>query len=163
MLTRRKLAPLHDHRLEEIRLARPGERREQPPGWLGEEGVVTGRWPRRLGLAWILVCAAAIAVEPAPADPADPVPVWATALFFSLVGALGVMAGGLARRQRLGLVASVVAAGVALLGAVLCPVSDHHGTVGAWWYLQMVGFTGLMGAGLVGLRRARPPLASPTG
>lgn len=162
MHTRSKLAPLQDHRLDEVRLDRRGRR---PPlsRWVGEEGVVAGGWPRRLGLAWIVVFAVAIAVEPAPARPDAPVPGWATALFFAIVAALGVMAGGLARRQRLGLVASVVAGGLALLGTALCPVSEHHREVGAWWYVQMAGFTSLMGASLAALRRARPPAAPPGG
>lgn len=154
MLTRNKLPQLQEDRLEEVTLAGPGRR---PPlaRWLTEDRAVTGRWPRGLGIAWVAVFVAAIAVEPAPANANAPEPVWATLLFFVMIAALGAMATGLARRQRLGLVASVVAGGLALVATVMCPVSGHHGNVGAWWYLQMTGFTGLIGASLYGLRRSR--------
>lgn len=156
MLTRSKLPQLHEDHLDEVTLVTTGPR---PPlsRWLTERRVVTGRWPVGLGLAWLAVYGAAIVVEPAPAHPDAAVPVWATLMFFALFAGLGTMAGGLARRQRLGLVASVFAGGLALLGAVMCPVSNHHEAIGAWWYLEIVGFTGLVGASLVGLRRSRSP------
>lgn len=161
MLTRSKLAQLHENRVEEVALAAPGRR---PPlsRWLGEDGVVTGRWPLALGVAWVVVFALAIAFEPAPADPDAAVPAWVSLMSLTMFGALGTMAAGLGRRQRLGLVASVVAGGVALFGAVMCPISAHHESIGAWWYLQMAGFTGLMGASLVALRRSRPVSLSPS-
>lgn len=161
MLTRSKLAQLHENRVEEVTLTAPGHR---PPlsRWLGEDGAVTGRWPAALGVAWVAVFAAAFALEPAPADPNAAVPAWAAVMSLAMFAALGTTAAGLGRRQRLGLVASVVAGGIALFGSVMCPVSGHHASIGAWWYLQMAGFTGLIGAGLVGLRRSRsvpPPTA----
>jgi len=154
MLTRSKLPQLHEDRLEAVSLTAPPTR---PPlgRWLTDAGVVTGRWPRGLGLAWVAVFAAAIAVEPAPANPNAPEPIWASIVFFVLIATLGTMAAGLAHRQRLGLVASVAAGGLALVATVMCPVSDHHSSVGAWWYLQMVGFASLVGASLIGLRRSR--------
>lgn len=163
MLTRSKLPQLHENRLEEVTLTAGGRR---PPlaGWLTEDRAITGRWPIGMGMAWVAVFAAAIAVEPASTNPDAPEPLWASLLFFVLIAGLGTMAGGLARRQRIGLVASVVAGGLALVATVMCPVSGHHGGVGAWWYLQMGGFTALIGASLVGLRRSRsrPHAAAPT-
>ena len=155
MLTRSKLAQLHEDRVEEVTLAAPARR---PPlsRWLGEHQAVTGRWPAGLGVAWVVVFGAAFALEPASSDPEAAVPVWAVAMSFAMFATLGTMAGGLGRRQRLGLVASVVAGGLALFGAVMCPVSGHHGSIGTWWYLQMAGFSGLIGASLVVLRRSRP-------
>ena len=159
MLTRSKVQQLHDDRLDEVRLS--GAASRPPLGrWLTDGGVVAGRWPRGLGLAWTAVFAAAIVVEPAPANPGAPEPLWAGILFLGLFAALGAMAAGLAHRQRLGLIASIAAGGLALVGTVMCPVSDHHSSVGAWWYLQMVGFSGLIGASLVGLRRSRSAPAS---
>lgn len=156
MLTRSKLVQLHDNRVEEVTLAAP---RRRPPlsRWLSERSVVPGRWPVGLGLAWVVVYAAAFALEPAPADPKAAIPVWMIVTSYAMFAALGTMAGGLARRQRLGLVVSVVAGGLALFGSVMCPISSHHESIGAWWYLQMAGFTGLIGASLVALARSRSP------
>lgn len=153
-LTRDALEELHDARLTEVRLEVP-RRRPRLDRWLTEPDVVRGRWPVGLGGAWIVVFTAAALLEPAPADPNGADPLWAGVLFLTLFAALGVMAAGLARRQRAGLVASVGAAGLALLASALCPVSGHHASVGAWWYLQMAGFTALVVAGLVGLGRSR--------
>lgn len=123
--------------------------------WLTERDVVPRRWPLGLGLAWLAVYAMAILLEPTPADPQAADPIWAVVLFTVLMGALAATCYGLARRQRLGLVASVAAAGLALAAAVSCPVSAHHQSIGAWWFLQMAGFTALMTGSLVGLTRSR--------
>lgn len=153
-LTRESLHRLHDERARSVGL--PAGRR--PPGlgrWLAEPGAVGRRWPRRLGLAWVAVLVGATLLEPAPADPDAAAPLWASVLFLALFAVLGVMAASLARRRRLGLVASAGAAGLGLLASALCPVSDHHSAVGAWWYLQMGGFTALVAASVAGLRRSR--------
>lgn len=153
-LTRTQLEELHDDHARQVRLTAPGRR---PPlrRWLTESGVVRGRWPQAMGLAWIAIFAAAIALEPAPADPEASEPLWASLMFLGLLAALAATWVGLARRQRVGFVASAAAAGLALFGSVMCPVSDHHASVGAWWYLQMAGFTGLVAASVTGLRRSR--------
>lgn len=153
-LTQSRLEQLHDDRYRRVGL-RPPVRRPGLRRWLGEPGVVPGRWPLGLALAWLAVLAAAVALEPAPAEPAAPEPVWAAVLFLGLLAALGTAWSGLSSRRRLGLVASVVAAGLGLAASAACPVSAHHVDVGAWWYLQMGGFTALVGAGLAGLRAAR--------
>lgn len=149
------LEELHDERTHWVDL-RPRE--AQVPRlarWLTEEGVVRGRWPLAVCVSWIAVYTMAIVLEPRPAEPSAPEPLWAVLLFMTLMGALGATCLGLARRQRLGLVASVGAAGLALGAAVMCPVSGHHTATGSWWFLQMGGFASLMGLGLVGLTRAR--------
>lgn len=153
-LTKTTLRQLQEDRPRRVRLTDGGRRR--PVGeWLTEDGALPARSARGLGLAWIAVFSVAIAVEPAPASD-TPEPLWASFLFLALMASLGAMAAGLARGRRLGLMASMAAAGLALVGTVMCPVSGHHAGVGAWWGVQMVGFTGLMAASLMGLRRTRP-------
>lgn len=154
-LTVDSLQELHEERSREVRLTAG---RPRPPlrEWLTEPGAVGRRWPRVLGAAWLVVFAAAAALEPAPADPDAPAPLWASLVFLALFGLLGVAAASLSRRQRAGLLASAGAAGLGLFASSMCPVSDHHTTVGAWWYLQMAGFTGLVALSLAGLRRSRP-------
>ena len=156
-LTRSRLEELHDDRCRTVALGGPPELTPLRT-WLTEEGTVPRGWPKRLGLAWIAALTAAVALEPAPAADASE-PLWASALFLAMMAALVGMAAGLARRQRLGLVAAAAAGGLALVAAVMCPVSGHHGGVGAWWFLQMGGFTALVAASLAGLRRSRsdPP------
>lgn len=154
-LTRDSLRQLHEERSREVRL-RPGSGPRRPLGeWVTEPGAVGRGWPGALAVAWIVVFAAATVLEPAPADPDAPAPLWASVAFLALFGLLGVAAAGLSRRQRGGLLASAGAAGLGLLASAMCPVSDHHTSVGAWWYLQMAGFTGLVGLSLAGLRRSR--------
>jgi len=156
-LTRSQVERLHEERFRQIDL-RPGETEPQAPRlvrWLTEPGAVGGRWPGVVCLSWIAVYAMAILLEPPAANPDAPEPLWAMLLFFTLMCALGSACIGLARRQRLGLVASVGAAGLALGAAIMCPVSGHHQAVGTWWYLQMGGFTCLAGLSLVGLTRSR--------
>ena len=155
-LTRDKLEQLHEERSREVRLS---ARRRRPPlgDWLNEPGAVGPRWPAVLAVAWVVVFAAATTLEPAPADPDAPAPLWASLVFLALFGLLGVSAAALSRRQRTGLLASAGAAGLGLLASAMCPVSDHHTAVGAWWYLQMAGFTGLVGLSVAGLRRSRTP------
>lgn len=154
-LTVDSLQELHEDRAREVRLA-AGRGPRRPVGeWLGEPDAVGRRWPAAIAVAWVVVLAAATALEPAPADPDAPAPLWASVVFLALFGLLGVAAASLSRRQRTGLLASAGAAGLGLLASAMCPVSDHHTTVGAWWYLQMAGFTGLVGLSLAGLRRSR--------
>ena len=152
MLTRTKLPQLEDHRLGEVSLTQPASR-VPLDRWLTEDGVVGRHWPRILLVAWVVALAAAVILEPAPADPNASEPLWASVLFLGLFAALGATAADLARRQRAGLVASVVAGGLALVASVMCPVSGHHGGVGAWWYLQMGVFTGVIALSLRALRR----------
>ena len=152
-LTRTRLRELHRHELRRVDL--DPERGDRPLlRWLTEPGTVP-RWaPYALALAWVAVYSAALALEPAPARN-GPSPAWGIALDVAMLGASRVAIFGLRARQRLGLVASVAAAGVALVAAVMCPVSGHHAHVGAWWLAQMSGFVGLGGLSLVALRASR--------
>lgn len=157
-LTRDQLRDLRDDRLRPVLLpvaaaapaARPSRRE-----WAVAPDAVSPACRRGLALAWVVVLTGVLLLEPAPADPAPGDPVWAVALFLALSGALAAMGIGLARGRRAGLLAGVGAAGLALVGSVMCPVSAHH-AIGTWWFLQMAGFAALMGATLVALRRSRP-------
>ncbi len=131
-------------------------KRERPSfgRWLTERGVVP-RWsPAALAVGWIATLQLLYALEPAPAR-SGPSPTWAVALTIVSMVALAATAMGLAGRQRLGLVASMGAVGVFLVGAVMCPASGHHAAVGSWWYGQLAALTVLGGASLAGLRLAR--------
>jgi len=156
-LTRHPLQDLSDETVQQVDLAPPLAARPAVDlrAWITEPAAVSRRWGQALAVAWVLVYSAAVLLEPAPADPNAADPLWAVALFMGLTAALGAMAVGLARGRRIGLVAGVAAAGLALFGAVMCPVSAHHAGIGAWWFVQMAGFVGLMGATLVALRRSR--------
>lgn len=151
----RQLNELHDDQFRRVELEPAVPQAPRLARWLTEEGVVRGRWPLAVGLSWIAVYTMAILLEPRPTHPEAAEPLWATLLFMTLMGVLTATCVGLVRRQRLGLVASVAAAGLALGAAVMCPVSGHHAGVGAWWFLQMGGFASLMALGLAGLTRAR--------
>ena len=157
-LTRRQLQELHEERPRQVDLAstpRPGR---SIRAWLTDPEAVPARWSAGLGLAWVLVWTAVLALQPEPTDADAVAPLWAVLVLLALMAALMGMGMALARRQRAGMVASVAAAGFFLLDSVLCPVSGHHGTVGTWWFAQMAGFTALVGLGLAGLRAsARPP------
>ena len=153
-MTRRQLEQLRQDRIRRLDLRRP-QRRAAMAAWLTEREAVPRRWAAALALAWVGVYSGALAIQPRAADPSEPEPAWALLLFLALVVALSLTWYGLAGRLRLGLVASVVGAGVALASAVMCPVSGHHGAVGWWWYTQLAGFTALAGLGLLALRRSR--------
>ena len=157
-LTRDQLRHLHEDRVRPVRLPVPSTGtppRRSVRDWALEPGVVAARWRYGLPLAWVAVLAVAVLLEPAPADPDAGDQIWATALFSLLLASLAAMGTGLGRGRRGGLIAGVGAAGLALTGSVLCPVSAHHVSVGAWWYLQMAGFVALMAATVVALRRSR--------
>jgi hypothetical protein len=107
-------------------------------------GPLSRSWGFVLMAAWVLVIAVGLAVEPAPADPDAPVPLVADLLSMGLLTAWGAMAAGVFQRRRFAAAASLVA-GVGLLALTLgCPVSGHHGGIGAWWGVQMAGAVGLL-------------------
>ena len=153
-LTPTRVSELQADELRRVELHGP----EKAPSfrrWLTQPDAVP-RWaPVALAVAWLATLQVVYALEPAPARD-GPSPGWAVAFEIAFVAALTATAMGLAGRRRLGLVASVGAVGVALFGAVMCPVSGHHVAVGAWWYIQLGVLAALGGASLVGLRLARP-------
>jgi peptidoglycan/LPS O-acetylase OafA/YrhL len=101
-------------------------------------------WGLALAVAWVVVVAVGMAVEPAPANPDAPVPLVADLLSTGLMATWGAMAAGIFQRRRFAAAASVVG-GLGLLAlTVACPASGHHGGIGAWWGVQMVGVVGLL-------------------
>ena len=156
---------LRELRREQLRQIQPPSQRllsdtddvvDDPSSPVGQTGS-SARAPLALGVSWVVVIALATAVEPPPVTPDAGQPLWASVWTIALLAALTATGVGLARRPRAGFSDSAVAAGVALFGAVMCPVSGHH-AVGAWWFAQMAGFMALGAASLLGLRsfRARP-------
>lgn len=153
-ITRARLRQLQADDLHQVSFNN-GEKPRSPGRWLTEPGALPAWVPPALAVAWLTTLPLVYALEPAPARD-GPTPVWGIALEVALIAALTATVMGLAGRRRLGLVASAGAVGVVLLGAVMCPVSGHHVTVGAWWYAQLAALTALGGASLAGLRWARP-------
>ncbi len=144
------------HRVELPSAETPSQETARSLGrWLTEPGALPVWAPVALVVAWLATLQVVYALEPAPARN-GPAPAWGVALEIAFIAALTATAVGLSRRRRLGLVASVGAVGVALFGAVMCPVSGHHVAVGAWWYAQLAALAALGGASLAGLRLARP-------
>jgi hypothetical protein len=67
---------------------------------------------------------------------------------------------GLLLRRRWSLAASLVAAGLLVFSTVMCPVSGHHATIGAWWVLQLGCGLGLLTASALGLQQGTAREAS---
>ncbi len=152
-LTGRRLRELHKEELRALSLEQvsPGEPAPADRPLLERVRRLTSGPHWGLLVAWVAFIAIAIALEPAPdrAEAAQPLwaGLWSTAMVVALV-ATGV---GLAGRRRVGFQASAIAGGLALFGAVMCPVSGHH-AIGAWWFVQMAGFAALGAVSLAGLR-----------
>jgi hypothetical protein len=145
---------LRELRKEELR-ALPLDRLSSPRRDLAERDrrILSGA-PWGLLAAWVAFIAIAVAIEPAPTRPEAAEPLWSGLWAIAMMGTLVATGVGLARRERSGFVASAFAGGVALFGAVMCPVSGHH-AVGAWWFVQMAGFAALGAVSLAGLRLFR--------
>ncbi|MDP8975010.1 MAG: hypothetical protein M3N28_01305 [Actinomycetota bacterium] len=150
-LTGRRLREL---RKEELR-ALPLDRLSGPrPDLVERDRRIVSGAPWALLAAWVAFIALAVAIEPAPTRPEAAQPLWSGLWGIAMMGTLAATGVGLARRERSGFVASAVAGGVALFGAVMCPLSGHH-AVGAWWFVQMGGFAALGALSLAGLRLSR--------
>jgi hypothetical protein len=122
--------------------------------WLGEP--ITSLWAAVGVVALLGANAAAMALEPAPANPNQPEP-WFVVLP-SLVVALGILTafGGLLARRRWGMAASLVAASVATVMVVACPISGHH-HFGLWWVGELACLGAWAGFSLAGLRSRAAP------
>ena len=151
-LTERRLHQLREEEVRPVHLG--GGKRPSVSGWIARPNALPRWLPVSLALAWVAFLPLARALEPSAAR-AEAAPWWALLLEVAFITTLIVAAMGLARRQRMGLLASAGAAGVALTAAVMCPVSGHHVAVGAWWFAQMGGFLALGAASLAGLRASR--------
>ena len=117
---------------------------------------ITGRWPAIGSIAWVVLLAIGIAVEPPPTNPNAVDPWFVSALGTLLLLALGSTLVGFWLRRRWGLAASLLASGMLVLSTVMCPVSGHHTGVGAWWVVQLGCGLGLVAASGLGLHRAQP-------
>jgi peptidoglycan/LPS O-acetylase OafA/YrhL len=117
---------------------------------------ITGRWPAIGSVAWLVLLAIGIAVEPPPTNPNAVDPWFVSALGTMLLLAMGGTLVGFWLRRRWGLAASLSASGLLVLSTIMCPVSGHHTGVGAWWVVQLGCGLGLVAASSLGLRRAQP-------
>ena len=111
-------------------------------------------WGIALVVAWVVVMAIGIAVEPAPVDPNAPVPLAVDLLALAQMSLWGVMAVGLFQRRRYTAAASLAGAGVLAVMAIACPASGHH-AIGAWWGVQMVAVASLLFVSGKALRSSR--------
>ena len=107
-------------------------------------GPLSRTWGVALVVAWVVVVAVGLMVEPAAADPDAPVPLVADLLSTGLLATWGAMAAGVFQRRRFAAAASMVG-GLGLLALTLgCPLSGHHAGIGAWWGVQIVGAVALL-------------------
>jgi len=120
-----------------------------------EEPRLTRGWSLGLVLAWAFIFATSVAVEPPPAHPNAPEPVAAMLLGTALMGAWTLMAVGLLARHPMGAKASFGAGVLFLAGAIACPVTGHHQSIGIWWFYELAGAAGLMALSLLALPRRR--------
>jgi len=124
-------------------------------GERAEERLSRG-WCLALVLAWAFIFSTAAAIEPPPAHPNAPEPVAAVLLGMALMGAWAFMGVGLLSRHSVGAKASFVAASLFLAGAIACPVTGHHQSIGLWWFYELAGAATLMALSLLALpRRSR--------
>ena len=118
---------------------------------------ISARWAVIGAVAWVVLLAVGIAVEPPPTNPDAVDPWFVSALGTLLLGGLLTTLAGLGLRRRWGLAASLVAAGMLVVSTVMCPVSGHHTGVGGWWVVQLGCALGLVATSILGWRRATPP------
>jgi peptidoglycan/LPS O-acetylase OafA/YrhL len=128
------------------------------PRW---QRIVTGfdrplgiEWGIALVVAWVVVMAVGIAVEPAPANPDAAVPLAVDLMGLLQMSLWGVMAAGVIQRRRYTAAASLAGAAVLGVMAIACPASGHH-AIGAWWGVQMVGVAALLALSGKALRSSR--------
>jgi hypothetical protein len=114
---------------------------------------IRGRWAAIEAVAWVVLLAIGIAVEPPPDNPNAVDPWFVSALGSLLLVVLLSTFAGFWLRRRWGLAASLVASGLLVVSTVMCPVSGHHIHVGAWWVVQLGCGLGLVTTSILGLRR----------
>jgi hypothetical protein len=117
---------------------------------------ISPRWAVIGAVAWVVLLAVGIAVEPPPTNPAAADPWFVSALATLLLGALLTTLAGLGMRRRWSLAASLVAAGMLMLSTLMCPVSGHHTGVGGWWVVQLGCGLGLVATSILAWWRATP-------
>jgi hypothetical protein len=141
----RKLRSLRPERVVEVDV---GHGEERP----AEERLSRG-WAVGLLVAWAFIFSTAAAVEPPPAHPNAPEPLAGVLLGTALFAAWAFMGVGLLARHVNGAKASFVAASLFLAGAIACPVSGHHSSIGLWWFYELAGAATLMALSLLALPR----------
>jgi hypothetical protein len=117
---------------------------------------ITARWAGIGAVAWVVLLAVGIAVEPPPTNPNAVDPWFVSALGTLLLGMLLSTFAGFCLRQRWSLAASLVTAGLLVVSTLMCPVSGHHAGIGAWWLVQLGCGLGLVAASALGLQRTAP-------
>lgn len=121
---------------------RPKPTSPRPPRrrlWDDLPAPLSRSWGVALVAAWVVVVAVGLAVEPAPANPDAAPPLVAELLSTAMMVAWGALAVGVVQGRRLAAVASL--GGAVMLTALTlgCPLSGHHGGVGAWFAIQLAG------------------------
>ena len=139
----RKLRSLRHEQVVEVDVDRTDDEAEEPR--------LSRGWCMGLLLAWAFVFSTAVAVEPPPAHPNAPEPFAAVLLGTALLGAWALMGVGLLARHPAGAKASFVAGGLFLAGAIACPVTGHHQSIGLWWFYELAGAATLMALSLLAL------------
>jgi len=130
-------------------------------GWIGDRRPlgerllepIPGRWAAIGAVAWVVLLAVGIAVEPPAADPDAVDPWFVTALGTVFLVAMLSAFAGFGLRRRWGPAASLLASGLLLVSTVMCPASGHHTSVGAWWVVQLGCALALVTTSALGLRR----------
>ena len=145
----RKLRSLRHEQVVEVDVDRTDDEAEEPR--------LSRGWCMGLLLAWAFVFSTAVAVEPPPAHPNAPEPLAAVLLGTALLGAWAVMGVGLLARHPAGAKASFVAGALFLAGAIACPVTGHHSSIGLWWFYELAGAATLMALSLLALPRRSAP------
>ena len=101
-----------------------------------------------LGVAWFVLPALAVALEPAAREPE---PAIGAVLSVVMDGIFVVMLLGLAMRRRWGVAVSLAGAVLVTAMAVACPTSGHHG-FGLWWFGEMACVLALVAGSALALR-----------
>ena len=114
--------------------------------WLHER--IDGRLGGGLAVGWLVLTQIAFALEPSTNQPE---PAYGIALEVVMLLLLAAMVTGMVMQRRVGLVASLGAAGLFTAVSVACPVSGHH-PFGAWWYGQMACALGLVALSVLAIR-----------
>jgi hypothetical protein len=115
--------------------------------WLRER--IPGAWAAGVAIAWYVLYAIAVLVEP---DTHHEVPLIGVVLGAALLAAMVVTAAGLLSGRRWGFVASLAGAGLLVASSVACPTTGHH-TIGTWWFAQMACSLALVGISVAALKR----------
>ncbi|HLM63811.1 MAG TPA: hypothetical protein VK306_05905 [Acidimicrobiales bacterium] len=137
-------------RIERAPEAAPGA----PARHLAPRSLTPG-WAAALGFGWPLAFLTVTALEPAPVDPAAPVPLVVELASLVFLAALGMTVVAAAMRQGIAAAAAVVTGVVALAFTISCPISGHH-TYGLWWIAELVVLGAMTAVSVAALgRRAR--------